>query len=133
MKFRLALIAVMATGIAAAADKQLTAADIARTTRESKAAIIHKLRDPKSVEFRDLFISMSAPRTEEDGQVIARPTPHLCGEINAKNSYGGYAGFTRFVANPMGGFIEGTNDAERVAFEKAIWQTSCANKIRDVK
>lgn len=49
---------------------------------EAKAAIISTLKDPESVQFRGIS------RT---------PAGDICGEYNAKNSYGGYAGFEPFM------------------------------------
>lgn len=42
------------------------------------------LKDPDSSQFRGLFLNSSKTA--------------LCGEINAKNSYGGYVGFRPFIA-----------------------------------
>jgi len=50
--------------------------------KEGKAAILANLKDPDSAKFKGLF--------------TARDT-FLCGEVNAKNSMGGYTGFQRFV------------------------------------
>lgn len=63
---------------------------------ESKAmeaammAVRRLMKDPDSAKFRNV-------RTEgiPDGIVV-------CGEYNAKNSYGGYVGFNRFVAGISG-------------------------------
>ena len=50
-----------------------------------------KLKDPESVQFRNAFVSN------------AIGAPVVCGEVNAKNSFGGYMGFQRFVS---GGSIQ---------------------------
>lgn len=55
---------------------------------EAEAAVRDALKDPESAMFRDLHgISVA-----EDGPVMA-----VCGEVNAKNSYGGYIGYNRFA------------------------------------
>ena len=51
-----------------------------------KAAIRHKLKDPDSAVFRRVFFNRA------DG------IPVTCGEVNARNSFGAYMGFQRFVA-----------------------------------
>lgn len=51
-----------------------------------KEAITAIMKDPKSVEFKDLFVSRSGG------------SPVLCGLVNGKNSYGGYTGFKRFLS-----------------------------------
>jgi hypothetical protein len=53
---------------------------------KAKAQIEHKLRDPSSVQYRNIHV---LPNTGEGARV--------CGEVNAKNGYGGYDGFTRFA------------------------------------
>lgn len=55
---------------------------------EAEAAVRDALKDPDSANFRDLHgISVA-----EDGPLMA-----VCGEVNAKNSYGGYIGYNRFA------------------------------------
>lgn len=44
------------------------------------------LKDPNSVQYRDVILSRS------------RNGAAVCGELNAKNSYGGYIGFARFFS-----------------------------------
>lgn len=60
------------------------AADVPEWVAERKAAVVYTLRDPDSAQFRGLVIDTEA-RT-------------LCGQVNGKNAYGGYAGFERFYA-----------------------------------
>jgi len=43
--------------------------------------VAYDLKDPESAKYRELY------STEE----------RLCGQINSKNSYGGYVGFRRFI------------------------------------
>lgn len=51
-------------------------------TAARENAVAAQMRDPASVQFRDVR--------------AGRQT--LCGEINAKNGFGGYVGFRRFIA-----------------------------------
>ena len=60
---------------------------IAKTQELAKKS----LKDPESAQFRDVKI-----QNYGDLKII-------CGEINAKNSYGGYVGFKRFMGSPTGG------------------------------
>lgn len=102
----------------------LRAAMEARTSinEEDKLAAIQdaiksRLKDPDSARFRDVYIF--------DG------TDFVCGEVNAKNSMGGYTGFTTFMASLI---VEGEviialpvfidSPSERNAFHH------CAYKIR---
>lgn len=45
-----------------------------------------RLKDPDSAQFRNSFVSRSGG------------APVVCGEINAKTSFGGYGGFKRFIS-----------------------------------
>lgn len=46
-----------------------------------KAAVIATLKDPSSAQFRNVVLKGGA----------------VCGEVNAKNAFGGYVGFQHFV------------------------------------
>lgn len=66
------------------------------------------LKDPASAEFRNEFVGSSG-------------VP--CGEVNAKNSFGGYTGFKRFVsAGREATFIESRSTAD--GFDK-VWNQFC--------
>ncbi|CAB4163506.1 hypothetical protein UFOVP814_31 [uncultured Caudovirales phage] len=52
--------------------------------KEAKALIADTFKDPEGVKFRNLRIT-------ESGEFV-------CGEVNGKNSYGGYTGFKAFYA-----------------------------------
>lgn len=50
--------------------------------RNAKEAVAGQMKDPNSIEFRN---------------IVSYPDKDLvCGEVNAKNSYGAYSGYTRF-------------------------------------
>lgn len=49
---------------------------------QAKESVTRKLKDPESARFRGVFTMRGS----------------VCGEVNAKNSYGGYVGFKRFLA-----------------------------------
>lgn len=59
----------------------------AKMITKAKESVTKKLKDPESVRFRDVFVMRES----------------VCGEVNAKNSYGGYVGFKRFIA--IGGLL----------------------------
>lgn len=63
----------------------------ANQAEEAKTYVTQALRDPASAEFRDVRVGRAK---EKDGG----PESMVCGEVNAKNAMGGYAGFARFVA-----------------------------------
>lgn len=64
---------------------------------EFKAQVVNQLKDPDSAQFRNL-------RVVSGGAA-------LCGEVNAKNSYGGYTGFKSFVADNDGVAWQGDGSA----------------------
>jgi len=73
----------------------------------AKESLTRSLKDPGSAQFRNVRLV-----DFDEGKVI-------CGEINAKNSYGGYVGFKRFVAGPFQGDIE-KNDRPHASVNEAV-------------
>lgn len=59
-----------------------------------KAAIAENLKDPESARFRNIE-RVDRPDGSIDGM--------YCGEVNAKNSYGGYIGYLPFMIAILGG------------------------------
>ena len=59
----------------------------AAAIKQAQRAVADSLKDPMSAQFRNVRMVPYGP-----GSVI-------CGEVNGKNSYGGYVGFKRFVAS----------------------------------
>lgn len=70
-------------------------------------AVRRKLLDPGAAQFREVFLA------DRGG--------HVCGQVNAKNKFGGYVGFKRFVAGGDGVAFE--DDAP--AFFDLDWQSKC--------
>jgi hypothetical protein len=60
-----------------------------------QATVVARLKDPGSAEFRGLTLVRKADAYE--------PRYNLCGSVNARNSFGGYTGFQRFVSDGSGG------------------------------
>lgn len=61
---------------------------------EARNAVRAMLKDPESAQFRNIYSRGMG------GKPI--PNATVCGEVNAKNSYGGYIGFTRFYQSKPG-------------------------------
>jgi hypothetical protein len=51
----------------------------------ARSALAERMKDPASLQTRRISVHRGS-----DGMVV-------CGEVNARNSYGGYVGFQRFV------------------------------------
>ena len=64
---------------------------------KAKEAIASKLKDPGSAQFRNVKLKLYIDK------------PVVCGEVNAKNSYGGYVGFKRFIAGIDFGTLESSD------------------------
>lgn len=67
----------------------------AETIVAAERAVRRELKDPGSAQFKDV----RANYTEEFGVVA-------CGRVNAKNDFGGYTGFRRFVSSGKSVILE---------------------------
>jgi hypothetical protein len=75
-----------------------------------RAAMEDRLKDADSAKFRNVRIG-----DEKDGSQV------MCGEVNSKNSFGAYAGYTKFIAAYMKGvvFVVGVDDGEKTSASEA--------------
>jgi hypothetical protein len=105
------------SGIALASPKELAKEKRLQERRDAqmmdaaKKAISYSLVDPDSAKFREVFV---APN-----QVA------ICGEVNAKNSFGGYVGFRKFMYSPTKQGIDGDGSY----FVEARWEDRCIRGI----
>lgn len=65
-----------------------------QSVNKAKEAVSNSLKDPGSAQFRNVRIGR--------GSVV-------CGDVNGKNSYGGYVGFRPFAAGTDGASLWGTD------------------------
>lgn len=74
---------------------------------DARRSIAGKLNDPASAEFRN-------------DRVL--PNGWHCGEVNAKNEFGGYVGFKRFVSGGKNGivYLEGHGMLGKESTEEAV-------------
>lgn len=80
---------------------------------QGQESIKKKLKDPSSAKFQNVYFSK------------AGGAPVACGEVSSKNSYGGYAGFQRFVAAGDGPLAFLENEVEDFAH---VWNEMCVSK-----
>lgn len=117
---KLLALAFIAFAVAfCAAEKKPVAPD--RAVQEERAA----QRDAELAEARKQRQGKERIRAQlrDDGSAQFRNTSGYCGEVNAKNAYGAYAGFVRYVApNDHMSLIEG--QAPQDLFDET-WQTAC--------
>lgn len=74
-------------------------------------SVKNKIKDPDSAKFRSVYFHQGA-----DG------IPVTCGEVNSKNSLGGYVGYQRFVS---AGKPELTWLEEQVSDFRNLWARLC--------
>lgn len=70
----------------------------------AKVVVAHDFKDPESARFRAIEI-----RDFQGGKLI-------CGEVNAKNSYGGYVGYQKFLASNLHAMTRSVSDARRATY-----------------
>lgn len=80
---------------------------------KGKDAVKQRLKDPESVQFRKTYFHRG-----KSGVPVA------CGQVNAKNSMGGYTGFQRFVS---GASVELTYLEKEVDGFAKVWNELCSN------
>lgn len=73
--------------------------------RDAEKRVASELRDPSSAQFRNVRVV-----DQVDGSQA------VCGEVNAKNAYGGYVGFEPFV-HVLGVVHIGDDDVESIRAE----------------
>ena len=69
-----------------------------------------KLKDPSSAKFKDVYF-------KHNGKV-----PAACGKVNAKNSFGGYSGYQRFLAAGSADFTFLETDMKDF---QSLWNALC--------
>ena len=78
------------------------------TVDKAKTTVANLLKDPESAQFRNVKLVeyKGRPRFTNGAVVSPKEGYVVCGEINGKNSYGGYVGFKSFVAGVSQAQIE---------------------------
>lgn len=66
--------------------------------RQGEEIVRRQLRDPASAKFRDVK-SGKLPDTLVPGSFGTPGGTVVCGEVNSKNGFGGFAGFQKFIAD----------------------------------
>lgn len=118
-EFKLSETARKSRQVLAAADaEQIVSGNREGFLRAAKRSITRSFKDPDSALFRDLYISNKA-------------TPTLCGEVNAKNSYGGYVGYKRFFYNRAVSGREDSDSASGAQFLR-LEARYCRDKFVDL-
>lgn len=117
--------------LAREADRKAHAEEQRKSTAEREATkAAEKERRDQEREARDRAIAMQVDaeialknflKDPESAQI--RNQNGMCGEVNSKNSFGGYTGFKRFIASPAIVAIDGEN-IESSEFQ-TVWEKFC--------
>ena len=91
-------------------DKTTDAKKIAWMNK-GKEAVKIKLKDPGSAQFRNIYFHRGAD-----------DIPVTCGEVNSKNSFGGYGGYQKFIST---GRADMTFLEEEVSDFSNLWNDLC--------
>ena len=93
MKINVLLLVVIMTITAITAQSAVKNSTGGQLIEKAKNAVKHELKDPDSAQFRNVHIKRGF-----EGVVQ--------GEVNAKNSYGGYIGFDKFYYDKKTGEVD---------------------------
>lgn len=79
-----------------------------------RKAMIDSLRDADSAKTKNEFLSWS---NTPDAPILS-----LCGNVNAKNAFGGYSGFERYIVSADGRIaIESSEPGSAIHYMWPIW------------
>lgn len=82
----------------------------------AKRVVSDAFKDPDSVRYRDMYISN-------------KTVPTLCGELNSKNSYGGYVGYKRFFYNRVVSAVYSNDSSEEIRRYAKLEAIYCNDKF----
>lgn len=88
--------------------------DSGMTTGQAEDKVRALLRDPSSAEFTSV---VRRPPTKDSGAIV-------CGEVNARNGFGGMTGPKRFIAGSFAMIEDDSGDTARKVFD-GLWQKNC--------
>lgn len=94
---------------AAAGQQALSAAADEDLKQRGTAAVRRMMKDPESAQFRNLEVKRGG----------------LCGEVNARNGFGGYVGFREFVFDDEGAVVRDNDLGTYVALNRKADRYGC--------
>ena len=74
--------------------------DDKKLIEKAKEVAKYELKDPESAKFRNVRV-VAKPAQRDETKI----NTYVCGELNAKNSYGAYVGYVKFIWFPGSGSI----------------------------
>ncbi len=97
--------------------------------KSAQAAVSQKLKDPGSAQYGKAFVAPASESSETYANLR-----YVCGDVNAKNSFGGYTGATRYkvlLAEPAKGggtqvlYTEMEAQPNDHIFTQVWWNNGC--------
>lgn len=95
----------------------------------AQQAVAAKLKDPQSAQFGKAYVVVETEKSSRYTEV-----KYVCGDVNAKNSFGGYVGATRYsvlFGKPVGKDVtellslELESEPNDPIFTKVWWAADC--------
>lgn len=77
-----------------------------------RGMVLARLKDPDSAQFRSIKVNLDVGVGENDLMHFTEDA--VCGEVNAKNSFGGYTGYSMFIWSSKGGKTGGKGQPELI-------------------
>ena len=81
---------------------------------KGKSAVSYAMKDPESTKFREITV-----HKKSSGPYM------VCGQINAKNSYGGYIGYQGFMVSVGSGKAVVTLERDKYFPFETVWEAIC--------
>lgn len=91
--------------------------------KKAHSSVKLSLKDPDSAKFKNEYVV--SERSDDGGTQVV-----VCGLVNAKNSYGGYAGFERYmyVVSTDYADLESANSESGKGYFDALFELICLGK-----
>ena len=86
----------------------------------ARIAVKNGLKDPISADFKITKVRLDVLNLRGDKKFDL-----VCGEVNAKNGFGGYTGFKRFYWDASGGAVLDEGEIRSILLED-LWKNWCA-------
>jgi len=80
----------------------------AEVEKLGKSAVLAKLKDPDSAQFRNIKVNLDVPIPSAAARGATEDA--VCGEVNSKNSFGGYGGYSPFIWTSKGSRYDGAGE-----------------------
>jgi hypothetical protein len=93
--------------------------------KQVKEAARYNLKDPSSAQFRNVVVTQSY-----HADTGALNGVNVCGEINAKNSFGAYTGFKKFFATRAEGKVVFVTEDDNIVFPIVYNPKQCGTVLK---